>query len=46
MIHLLLQESNYTLSPDEIYKKPKSVKHFIYASLDLTMKERKKNKKK
>lgn len=45
MIHRLLQESNYTIYPDEIYIKPRRVKNFIYASLELTMKERKKKEK-
>lgn len=37
----LLQESNYSLFPDEIYAKPRRVRNFIYASLELTWKERK-----
>ena len=41
IIHRLLQESHYSLFPDEIYAKPRRVRDFIYASLELTMKERK-----
>ncbi len=42
LIHRLLQESHYSIFPDEIYNKPRSVKYFMYASLDLTLQERKK----
>lgn len=37
MIHNLLVRSNYAISPDEIYNKPRSVKNFIYASLDIVL---------
>ncbi|MEH2931243.1 hypothetical protein VSQ48_15250 [Candidatus Ventrimonas sp. KK005] len=37
----MLQESHYSLFPDEIYAKPRRVRDFMYASLELTLKERK-----
>lgn len=46
MIHRLLQASNYTLYPDEIYAKPRRVRNYMYASLELTAKERKQSKRK
>ena len=45
IIHNLLVRSNYVLSPDDIYNKPRSVKNFIYASLDLTLEEEEKTRK-
>ena len=46
MIHNLIARSNYILSPDDLYNKPRSVKNFIYASFDLVLEEEEKARKK
>lgn len=44
MLHFLLQDKG--LMPDEIYKKPRGVKNFIYASTLLRLEEEEKAAKK
>jgi hypothetical protein len=43
MLHILLQERN--IMPDEVYKKPRGVKNFIYASTLVYIEEQQKNNK-
>lgn len=38
--------SNYALFPDDIYNKPRGVKNFMYASLDITLEAEEKEKNK
>jgi len=46
IIHNLLVRSNYALFPDDIYNKPRGVKNFMYASLDITLEAEEKERNK
>jgi hypothetical protein len=46
MICNIVLRSKFALSPDEIYQKPKSIKNFIYACLQIQIEaEEEENKK-